>query len=52
MTIEIDEFYRNIKCDLCSKIIERKTKYYYDKPNMVLVSVDFCTECSYRVSLK
>ena len=52
MTIEIDDFYRNVKCDLCSKLIERKIKYYYEKPHIVLISVDVCAECSHKVSLK
>ena len=52
MTIEIDDLYRNVKCNMCNKLIERKTKYYYEKPHIVLISIDVCLDCSYRVSLK
>jgi len=49
VTTEIDQFFRNIKCDHCNKIIEKKVKYYFDQPNVVLLSVDVCTDCSYRI---
>lgn len=52
MTIEIDDLYRNVKCNMCNKLIERKTKYYYEKSHIVLISLDVCIDCSYRVSLK
>jgi hypothetical protein len=46
MTIKIDEVYRNIICEYCSKIIDKKPKYYFDIPNSVLSSLDICKECS------
>lgn len=52
LTIEIDECFRNIKCEYCFKLIERKTKYYFDKPNTVLLSSDVCKECSYKHKFK
>lgn len=52
MTTEIDEYYRIIKCDHCNRIIEKKIKYYYDRPNIVLLSVDVCKDCTYQIRLK
>ncbi len=51
MAIEIDECYRNIKCDYCFKIIDKKLKYYYDVSNSILPSFDVCKECSYKYRL-
>ncbi len=48
MTIEIDYHFRNIRCTHCSKIIDKRPKYYFDKPNSVLPSSDICKECCYR----
>ncbi len=46
MTIEIDQHYRYIKCKYCSKIMDKKPKYYYDIPNTILTSLDICKECT------
>jgi hypothetical protein len=48
MTIEIDEHYRSIRCEYCSKIIDKNPKYYYERPNSILSSLDVCKECSDR----
>lgn len=52
MTIEIDEVYRNVICEHCSRIMNKKPKYYFDRPNSVLLSLDVCKECSDKRRLK
>jgi hypothetical protein len=52
MAIEIDEQYTKVKCDMCDRIIEKRVRYYYEKPNVVLASKDVCKECSFNVRMK
>jgi len=52
MTIEIDEQYSKVKCDICDRIIEKRVRYYYEKPNVVLASKDVCNECGFKARMR
>lgn len=50
--IEIDEHYGSTKCDYCSTVITKRSKFSYEKPNTILPSVDICKNCYDKIILK